>query len=70
MSSTWKAAARLDLHEGFFDGRTGFASLTYTQKLAWLSEAAASVYVLARCNPEAGCNGFFDPRPRKDDRLD
>ncbi len=46
-----------------FDGHTGFVSLSFTEKLIWLSEAAASVYILARCNPEAGCNAFFDTGP-------
>jgi hypothetical protein len=43
-----------------FDGRTAFVSLSFTQKLTWLSEAVVSVYALARENPGAGCHAFFD----------
>ncbi len=43
-----------------FDGHTAFSYMTFTQRLAWLSEAAASIYILARCNPQAGCNAFFE----------
>jgi len=43
-----------------FDGHTAFASLSFTQKLTWLSEAALSVYALARENEGAGCRVFFD----------
>ncbi len=50
-----------------FDGHTEFASLDFTQRLAWISETAVSVYVFARCNPEAGCNAFFEPRPEVGD---
>jgi len=42
-----------------FDGHTSFNTLTFTQKLAWLSEAVESVYILAENNPDAGCNIFF-----------
>jgi hypothetical protein len=63
----WKK--RIIAAEGFFDGRTAFLSLTFTQKLAWLSEAAVSVYVLARCNPEAGCNALFEADPPGTDPL-
>ncbi|MFP3928675.1 MAG: hypothetical protein ACLFUP_07210 [Desulfobacteraceae bacterium] len=45
--------------ERHFDGHTVFYSMSFTQRLAWLSEAAASIHTLARCNPRAGCNAFF-----------
>jgi hypothetical protein len=49
-----------ELHESDFDGHTAFQSMTFTQKLAWLSEAVVSTYLLARDNPNAGCNAFFN----------
>ena len=49
-----------------FDGRTPFVSLSFTQKLTWLSEAALSVYALARENPGAGCHAFFDHSPEQE----
>ncbi|MCF8062723.1 MAG: hypothetical protein K9M82_09425 [Deltaproteobacteria bacterium] len=67
MTSTRKRITRFELSAASFDGSTEFVSLTFTQKLIWLSEAAASVFILARCNPEAGCNGFFDPEPSEAD---
>lgn len=62
MKSTGKPATRA-VTAACFDGHTEFVSLTFTQKLAWLSEAAASVYILALCNPDAGCNALFDAEP-------
>ncbi len=47
------------LKESDFDGHTSFQSLTFTQKLAWLSEAVVSTYLLAKDNPDAGCNYLF-----------
>lgn len=48
-----------ELRESDFDGHTSFQSMTFTQRLAWLSEAAASTYHLAKSNLDAGCTGFF-----------
>jgi hypothetical protein len=48
------------LHESDFDGHTAFQSMTYTQKLTWLSELVVSIYKLAKENPDAGCNAFFN----------
>jgi len=42
-----------------FDGHTEFHKMTFTKKLEWLSEAAVSVYLLAKDNPAAGCNSLF-----------
>ena len=70
MTSIRKQPGGIEPAAGPFDGRTEFVSLTFTQKLTWLSEAAASVFILARCNPDAGCNGFFDPEPREADPSD
>jgi hypothetical protein len=36
------------LDETDFDGHTAFNSMTFTQKLEWLSEAAESVYILKK----------------------
>ena len=70
MTSIRRQITGVELAADSFDGRTEFVSLTFTQKLTWLSEAAASVFILARCNPDAGCNGFFDPEPRETDPPD
>lgn len=51
-----------ELHESDFDGHTAFQSMTFTQKLAWLSEAVVSIYLLAKDNPDAGCNAFFNKK--------
>ena len=51
-----------ELHESDFDGHTAFQSMTFTQKLVWLSEAVVSTYLLARDNPDAGCNAFFNKK--------
>ncbi len=48
-----------EIRESDFDGHTAFQTLTFTQKLAWLSEAAVSAYLLAKDNPSAPCNFFF-----------
>ena len=69
MTSAMKHSTRMEISTASFDGHTGFVSLTFTQKLIWLSEAAASVYILARCNPEAGCNAFFDTGPADADHA-
>ena len=37
-----------------FDGRTAFASLSFTQKPVGISEAGVSVYAIARENKGAG----------------
>ncbi len=50
---------RKTLKESDFNGHTFFQSLTFTQKLTWLSEAVESVYLLAKDNPGAACNRFF-----------
>lgn len=47
---------RETLKESDFNGHTSFQSLTFTQKLTWLSEAVESVYLLAKDNP--GAFGF------------
>ncbi len=39
---------RRQLDETDFDGHTAFNSMTFTQKLEWLSEAAESVYILRK----------------------
>ncbi|NIM10728.1 MAG: hypothetical protein GTO45_01980 [Candidatus Aminicenantes bacterium] len=51
-----------ELHESDFDGHTAFQAMTFTQKLAWLSEAVVSIYLLAKDNPSAGCNAFFNKK--------
>lgn len=51
-----------ELHESDFDGHTEFHNLTFTQKLTWLSELVESTYLLAKSNPNAGCNSFFKKR--------
>jgi hypothetical protein len=43
-----------------FDGHTAFHLLTFTQKLTWVSEAVVSIYMMARDNPSAACNRFFE----------
>lgn len=48
-----------ELRESDFDGHTEFQKLTFTQKLTWLSEAVVITYLLAKENPEAGCNDIF-----------
>ncbi len=62
MKSTGKHTTRT-VTADCFDGHTEFVSLTFTQKLVWLSEAAASVYILAQCNPDAACNTLFYAEP-------
>lgn len=49
-----------DATEDDFDGHTAFHSLTFTQKLAWVSEAVVSIYMLAKDNPGADCNLLFE----------
>ncbi len=61
MTSLATQTTHIEVTTASFDGHTPFLSLTYTQKLIWLSETAASIHILARCNPEAGCNRLFDP---------
>jgi hypothetical protein len=48
------------LREADFDGHTAFQIMTFEQKLAWLSEAVVSTYLLAKDNPQASCNSFFN----------
>lgn len=48
------------LREADFDGHTDFQTMTFEQKLTWLSEAVVSVYRLAKGNPEAPCNALFN----------
>jgi hypothetical protein len=50
---------RETLKESDFNGHTSFQSLTFTQKLTWLSEAVESVFLLTKDNPGAACNRFF-----------
>jgi hypothetical protein len=40
-----------ELHESDFDGHTAFQTMSFTQKLAWLSEAAVSSYILKKWAP-------------------
>lgn len=54
-----------ETREQDFDGHTLFHSMTYTQKLTWLSELAIGVYMLARQNPGARCNAFFSYKGEK-----
>ena len=49
------------LKETDFDGHTSFQSMTFTQKLTWLSEAIESIYQLAKDNPASGCTSLFTP---------
>ncbi len=63
MTSNGRSTTQIVTAAACFDGHTEFVSLTFTQKLVWLSEAAASVYILAQCNPDAGCNSLFDAEP-------
>lgn len=48
------------LREADFDGHTVFRSMTFEQKLTWLSEAVVGTYLLAKANPKAPCNSFFN----------
>jgi hypothetical protein len=45
-----------EIHGSDFDGHTAFQTMTFTQKLAWLSEAAAGAYLLAKDNPSSRRN--------------
>jgi hypothetical protein len=56
------------VNESDFDGHTAFQTMTFTQKLAWLSEAVVSMYILAKNNPTAGCNLFFNQNDPKADK--
>lgn len=49
-----------DVAENDFDGHTAFHSMTFTQKLTWVSEAVVSFYMLAKENPRADCNLLFE----------
>jgi len=42
-----------------FDGHTAFASLSFTQKLTWISESVVSVHIIAGENETAGCHALF-----------
>lgn len=59
-SSTGCRELERHFHEFDFDGHTDFQKMTFTQKLEWLSEVAVSAYLLAKDNPAAGCNSFFN----------
>jgi hypothetical protein len=48
-----------DLRETDFDGHTHFHTMSFTQKLVWLSEAVSSIYLIAKENPQAGLNKRF-----------
>jgi hypothetical protein len=37
-----------ELHESDFDGHTAFQTMSFTQKLTWLSEAAVGSYILKK----------------------
>ncbi|UCH97607.1 MAG: hypothetical protein JSV88_12375 [Candidatus Aminicenantes bacterium] len=50
-----------ELRDTDFDGHTLFHTMSFTQKLAWLSEVVISTYLLAKENPQAGCGSFFHP---------
>ncbi len=55
-SPLWQPTSSYD---NDFDGHTVFHTMTFTQKLTWLSEAAVSIYMLAQDNPGAKCNLLF-----------
>ena len=40
------------LKETDFDGHTGFDSMTFEEKLIWLSEAAESIYTIKKNNKQ------------------
>ncbi len=48
-----------EINKNDFDGHTAFHSLSFTQKLTWLSKLAVSVYMIAKENPGSKCNLFF-----------